>query len=81
MENDEKSLDQTGFSDITTECDAPYIILARIAEMYLEGSYGVEKCCQEAAGLLNEAAEKAMQFGKGRLADKYYNMAEKALAS
>jgi elongation factor 2 kinase len=80
MENDEKSMDETGFSDITTECDAPYIILARIAEMYLEGKNGVDKCCEEAAGLFSEAAEKAMQFGNGRLADKYYNLAEKAVA-
>lgn len=76
---DEKSNDGAGYGhDITTECDASYSILARIAQIYLDGGHNVEQNFQEAADLFNEAAEKAMQFGKGRLANKYYMLAEEA---
>jgi TPR repeat protein len=53
-----------------------YIILARMAEMYATGGQGVEKNQPEAYDLYNEAAEKATQLGKGRLANKYYMLAE-----
>ncbi len=54
--------------------------MARIGEMYLEAKNGIEKNCQEAADLFNEAAERAIAHGKGRLANKYYVYAENALA-
>jgi len=48
--------------------------------MYLEGKYGIEKNPQEASELFLEAADIAIHFGKGRLANKYFEMSDKALA-
>ena len=62
------------------ECEADYVIMARIGEMHAEGLHGLERNLHEAGTLLTEAADKAIQFGKGRLANKYYMMAEKAFA-
>jgi elongation factor 2 kinase len=52
--------------------------MSRIGEMYMSGENGVEKNLEEAAELFTEAAEIAIQFGKGRLANKYYVLAEMA---
>jgi len=66
--------DDLGYSDA---CDEPaYLVIARIAEIYSEGGNGVEKNAQEAYDLYNEAAEKATACGKGRLANKYFMLAE-----
>jgi TPR repeat protein len=65
-----------GYCDINADCEPNYIIMARIAEIYMEGKNGVEKNPSDAADLFTEAAEKAIQFGKGRLANKYYELAE-----
>ena len=65
---------------MSTECEPSYAILARIGEMFMEGKYGVEKNLQEASDLFTEAAELAMQYGKGRLSNKYYQLAEKAIS-
>ena len=48
--------------------------------MYMEGGHNVEQNFQEAYELYNEAAEKATALGKGRLASKYYQLAEEALS-
>ena len=53
-----------------------YITLARMAEMYAAGGNGIEMNQPEAYDLYNEAAEKATLYGKGRLANKYYMLAE-----
>ena len=66
---------------MSKDSEPSYVILARIGEMYMEGKYGVEKNLQEASDLFTEAAELAMQCGKGRLSNKYYQLAENALAS
>ena len=81
MNKEEPCLEDTGYSDMSTECEPSYAILARIADMYMEAKHGVEANYQEAAELYNEAAELAMQFGKGRLANKYYASAELAQAN
>ena len=66
--------------------DARYLILARMAEMYLgAGARGCEegvlkRDAQRAAELYNEAAEAAMVAMKGKLANKYYMYAEEAWA-
>jgi hypothetical protein len=70
-----------GFSEMSTDCEPSYAILARIGEMYTEAKNGIEKNLQEASDLFTEAAELAMQYGKGRLANKYYQYAENSLAS
>ncbi len=61
--------------------DAPYVLIARRAEMLLEeegGEGGVERDPNRAGDLYNEAAEAAMNCMKGKLANKYYMMAEEA---
>jgi hypothetical protein len=70
----------TSTHDIGMECEAEYVIVARIGEMYAEGLYGLMKNLHNASTMLNEAADKAIQSGKGRLAHKYYEKAEKLLA-
>lgn len=67
-------------NELGNDCEAVYVILARIGEIYLQGGNGIEINAQEANDFFNEAAEKAMQYGKGRLANKYYSLSEKALA-
>ena len=71
--------EDSGFCEIsTTCCDPVYSIMARMAEINMKGGKGVESDPSEAASLYNEAAEKATLFGKGRLANKYYMLAEEA---
>jgi len=77
---EESSSDDAGYSEISTDCDPCYIILARMAEMNLNGGIGFPKNPSEASSLYTEAADKAMQYGKGRIANKYYQLAEEASA-
>ncbi len=58
--------------------DAPYVLIARRAEMILAGEDGIEKDPNRAGDLYNEAAEAAMNCMKGKLANKYYMLAEEA---
>lgn len=81
LEYYQKILNKTSDDDIeeiTNDCDPSYQILARMGEMNMKGGYNLEKDPSEAASLFTEAAEKAMLFGKGRLANKYYQLAEEA---
>ncbi|KAG5854348.1 hypothetical protein ANANG_G00036880 [Anguilla anguilla] len=55
-----------------------YLLLAREAEMYQEGQFGLDKDFQRAGDLYTEAADGAMEAMKGRLANKYYMKAEEA---
>lgn len=75
-----KSSNDDEILEPSIDCDPSYIILARMAEMNLSGGNGLDKDPSEAASLFTEAAEKAMLFGKGRLANKYYQMSEEASA-
>ena len=72
--DDEKAIEDPGYSDATDE--PSYQILARIAEMYHLGGNGIEKNLSNARDIYNEAAEKAMCFGKGRVANKFYMLSE-----
>ncbi len=58
--------------------NAPYVIIARRAEMILGGDGGIKKDPARAGDLYNEAAEAAMNCMKGKLANKYYMLAEEA---
>lgn len=58
--------------------EANYSILARMAEMYLEGGHSLERDPQRAGDLYTEAAESAMSAMKGKLSSKYYMLAEEA---
>ncbi|UMM21907.1 hypothetical protein L5515_003384 [Caenorhabditis briggsae] len=51
-------------------------ILAKMAEMYKEGGYGLNRDFERAYCLFNEAAEAAMEAMNGKLANKYYEKAE-----
>lgn len=75
---DDAGCEDAGYSEALGECEPGYIILARLAEMSLNGGYSLAKSASEAASLYTEAAEKAMQYGKGRIANKYYMLAEEA---
>ncbi len=63
---------------IIDDYQAEYCIRARIGEMLLEGKHGLIKDCKEAYNKFISAAELAAENGKGKLADKYYYLAEKA---
>jgi elongation factor 2 kinase len=62
------------------ECEPVYLILARLAEINYKGGNGIDKDLGEAAALYSEAADKAMAFGKGRLANKYFMLSEQAMS-
>lgn len=77
---DEQNQEDAGYSDVNGECEPIYLILARQAELNYHGGNGIEKDMSEAASLYSEAADKAMAYGKGRIANKYYMLAEEASA-
>ena len=54
-------------------------IYARMAEMYREGIFGLEKDLTRSSELYNSAAEAALNAMKGKLANKYYMLAEEVL--
>jgi len=58
--------------------EQPYLIQARLAEITLRGGEGVPRDPLRAGELYNEAAESAMEDMKGKLANKYYMLAEEA---
>jgi elongation factor 2 kinase len=61
--------------------DPKYGLLARIAEIYTVGGEGLDQDMQRAGELYTEAAELAMESMKGKLANKYYALAEEAWAA
>jgi len=58
--------------------DQPYLLLAKMAAIYLKGGDGVTRNPTRAGELYNEAAEAAMEDMKGKLSNKYYMLAEEA---
>uniref|UniRef100_A0A224YY64 Elongation factor 2 kinase n=1 Tax=Rhipicephalus zambeziensis TaxID=60191 RepID=A0A224YY64_9ACAR len=58
--------------------DPPYLLLARQAELYLQGGYSLERDPATAGELYQEAAAAATAAMKGRLANKYFQLAEDA---
>ncbi|XP_052262104.1 eukaryotic elongation factor 2 kinase-like isoform X2 [Dreissena polymorpha] len=71
--------DEGGEYDSTMN-DPPYAIMAKMAELYLQGGHGLDKLPEKAAEMYNMAAESAMEAMKGRLSSKYYALAEEANA-
>ncbi|XP_076442554.1 eukaryotic elongation factor 2 kinase-like isoform X2 [Babylonia areolata] len=71
--------DDGGEFDSTME-DPLYLLVARQAEMYLEGGYGLQKDPYNAGDLFTKAAEAATEAMKGRLANKLFMQAEEAWA-
>ncbi|PAA59554.1 hypothetical protein BOX15_Mlig021138g1 [Macrostomum lignano] len=61
--------------------DTPsYALKARLAELYLAGGHGLDADPAASVDLYGEAAEDAMAQGNGKLATKYYALAEEAAA-
>jgi elongation factor 2 kinase len=60
--------------------DPVYELKARLAEILTTGGNGLEANPTKAGDLFNEAAEAAAAAMKGRLANKYYMLAEEAYA-
>ncbi|ESO93393.1 hypothetical protein LOTGIDRAFT_232789 [Lottia gigantea] len=71
--------DESGEYDSTMN-DPPYSIQAKLAELYKQGGHELDKDPQKSGDLYNEAAEGAMAAMKGRLANKYFMLAEEAYA-
>ena len=66
------------FSDEWGMDDPPYLLMARVAEMWLSGNLSQGKDPQHAGDLYTQAADLAMASMKGKLANKYYMLAEEA---
>lgn len=56
----------------------PYVIVAKSAELWYSGDLEQGRDPKKAGELFNQAAEIAMAFMKGKLANKYYILAEEA---
>ena len=56
----------------------PYVILAKTAQLWLSGNLKQGSDPNKAGDLYNEAAEVAMNCMKGKMANKYYMLAEEA---
>lgn len=77
MCDEEASSEDSGYSgDISNECEPSYTILARLGDMYMQGGVNLERDLSQSCKYYSLAAEKATLFGKGRLANKYYMLAE-----
>ncbi len=68
------------FGSEVTPADPDHAILSRMAELYRSGGLGLEKDPQRSGDLYTEAAEAAMNAMKGKLANKFYMLAEEAWA-
>ncbi|XP_028417391.1 eukaryotic elongation factor 2 kinase-like [Dendronephthya gigantea] len=71
MENDET---QTTLVQLIT--DPPSKLYARMAQMYREGGHGIERDPQKSMDMYNMAGEHAMTEMKGKMANKYFALAE-----
>ena len=79
METQADASDANDTSYQATELVNPdYIITARLAEMYRSGGHQLERDPNKAGELYTQAAEVAMESMKGKLANKYYILAEEA---
>lgn len=71
MESD--TTDTTAVQLITDPLSKLY---ARVAEMYRDEGHGIERDPQKSGDMYNSAAEHAMAEMKGKLANKYFALAE-----
>ena len=71
--------DEGGEFDSTMDYPT-YQLKGKLAELYLGGKFNIEKDPSYAGELYNDAAELAMAAMKGRIANKYYALAEEAWA-
>lgn len=57
---------------------SPYIVIAKTAQLWLAGNLKQGRDPNKAGDLYNDAAEVAMNCVKGKMANKYYMLAEEA---
>jgi elongation factor 2 kinase len=74
MQSMESDTNKTDTVQLTT--DPLSKLYARLAEIYREGGHGIERDPQKSGDLYNSAAEHAMAEMKGKLANKYFALAE-----
>ncbi|KAF6777300.1 hypothetical protein AHF37_03675 [Paragonimus kellicotti] len=74
----DEGLDAEGRYDAAEDLLPVYRILARMAEMYTTGGYGLKQDYNIAGDLFNEAGELASAARQGRLAAKYFDLGEEA---
>lgn len=74
-----EEVDEDGTYDATMD-NPTYEILAKMAEMYRKGLHGLQKDPVKAGDLYNQAAEAATEAMKGKMANKYYMLAEETFA-
>ncbi|XP_003744969.1 eukaryotic elongation factor 2 kinase [Galendromus occidentalis] len=72
----EMDFDEGGEYDTNGMQDPMYSLLARLAAMYAQGGNGLPEDKTKAYEYYQQAAEAAMAATKGRLANKYYELAE-----
>ena len=78
-DEDDGTQDDAGYSDtsnVISDIDPEYLIMARLAELYKQGGNQLQSSPPKAISYYNRAAENAMVCAKGRLANKYYMLAE-----
>ncbi|XP_046400043.1 eukaryotic elongation factor 2 kinase-like [Ischnura elegans] len=63
-----------------TEDKPSYQLYARLGEMYQAGGYGLNRDPNKAGESFTSAADLALEAAKGRMATKYYQLAEEAWA-
>ena len=81
LETPPDTSDTAGTGCQATEIANPdYIIIARLAEMYRSGGHQLKKDPNRAGEMYSQAAEVAMAAMKGKLANRYYMLAEEAWA-
>jgi len=76
LDNEDEYDAEGQYDSVLSRLAPKYEILEYKARIYLEGGDGVKKNRDLAAELYNEAAEIAMMQQKGKLATKYYELAE-----
>lgn len=74
----DEGLDAEGRYDAAEDLLPVYRILARMAEMHTIGGFGLKKDYNVAGDLFNQAGELASSCRQGRLAAKYFELAEES---
>lgn len=77
----DEGLDAEGCYDAAEDLLPVYRILARMAEMYSVGGFGLKQDFLVAGDLYSQAAEMASTALQGRLAAKYFELADEAYAA
>ncbi|KAM7534932.1 hypothetical protein Aperf_G00000097603 [Anoplocephala perfoliata] len=76
----DEGCDAEGRYDSAEDLSPVHRLLARLAEMYEVGGHGLQADLNMAGDLYTEAAESATKQANGRLAAKYFELADEAYA-